>query len=95
MSVDTNIDEEILLFHDFEHEVPCDFIDSEKCGNPAEWRLVRRCCGFVSLLCSPCKEEDRKWLEDWTKIGEVTCIQCLNKVALTKQSDAYTIIERL
>lgn len=94
MTVDAGLDEEILLFHDFEYEAPCESVDKD-CENPAEWRLVRRCCGLVSLLCDPCKTADEEWLNDWATIGSITCTECHAKLTITKYSDAYTTIERI
>jgi hypothetical protein len=93
MTVDTNIDEEVLLFHDFEFETPCESTDG--CDNTAEWRLVRKCCGWVSLLCDPCKVADENWLDAWGMLGGVDCTECGTHFEVASPGDVYLTRERI
>jgi hypothetical protein len=92
--VDTDIDESVVLLHEFDYELPCDFQDESQCGNAAEWRLVKRCCGKVTFLCDDCMRDDKEWIEGGYS-PVITCTRCFKTLKVNTQAEAYITIERI
>lgn len=89
----TITDEELFVLFDFEAEVSCDY---PRCDNEAEWRLVRRCCGEVFLVCTPCWEETKKWINTVAEVrAGLNCVTCKAKIPVKCVEDAYSVIEKI
>jgi hypothetical protein len=89
----TALDEDLFTVLDWDFEVPCT-IKAVVCDRAAEWRTISKCCGKVSLFCSPHMQEKHNLISTSSTLNQAwaPCNVCGSQ---KPPGNPYSLIERL
>lgn len=82
--IETVVDD--LTAHEFELGCDVTWMIEGDCPHPARWAAIKGCCGGVTLLCTPCKDQ---------ALSTEGCSQCKQCDVVSLWREKYVYIEPL